>query len=330
MSQYMIMMTDRCNLNCPYCFAYDSMNTTVGDITEYSFRKAVEFGLSSSKSKGIGIIGGEPTLHKRFDEFIECLINDERVESIDVFTNGTTILHHLPILLDSKVYTLINCNPVSIIGNKTQKKIVNGIDKLFETGVPIERVGFGFNLFRENEDLDYYLYLIDKYSMDTIRLSVAVPMKCTHTGKERFSYFNRHLSQVKVFVRELFDRGVVPIFDCNKIPYCLISNEETELRERYKKTPKSWRAVQSSNYLNGYSRCTPSIVVDNSLTAIRCFALSSTTKEKISNFDNLEMLQEYYKTTVDYNGYISDNSKCDTCDYLFNKKCMGGCLIFKQ
>ena len=54
---------------------------------------------------------------------------------------------------------------------------MNGIDKLFETGVPIERVGFGFNLFRENEDLDYYLYLIDKYSMDTIRLSVAVPSK---------------------------------------------------------------------------------------------------------------------------------------------------------
>lgn len=329
MSEYMIMINSICNLDCPYCFAKNSMKSSRGEISEESFKKAVEFRLLNSKSAGIGIIGGEPTLHSKFDFLIRNLINDDRVESIDIFTNGTTLRHHLPVFSDKKVFTLINCNPISITGEKLQSEIIKGLDLLFEIGVPLSRVGFGFNLFNPTEALDYYLYLIERYRMDTVRLSVSVPNSFVSGGNGRFQFFSQYLEQTKSFVRELLDREVVPIFDCNKIPPCLLFGEKEELKNRYKNRPGSMNALMKSNYLNGYAHCSPSIVVDKNLNAIRCFALSEITREYIFDFDSLRELQHYYEKGIDMKGYYSDHINCENCDKLIKRQCMGGCLIFK-
>lgn len=329
MSEYMIMLNSACNLNCPYCFAQNNMDNSNGEILLEDFDKAVDFGLSNNGHGGIGIIGGEPTLHSEFDFLINRLITDKRVDSIDVFTNGTTICEHLSVLTNSKVHVLINCNPVAITGEYFQNAMLNGIDALFKAGVPLSRVGLGFNLCSENDDLDYYLSLVDRYHMDTVRVSVAVPNCSKYDGDKRFNFFQQNIKQVKLFVRRLFDRGVVPIFDCNKIPYCLIADEENLLLEKYKDNPNSLRAVSESNYLNGYSRCTPSIVVDKDLNAIRCFALSEISRESILDYKDLKSLQYYYEDVFDTTGYCSDHEMCTSCSKLINKECMGGCLVFK-
>ena len=330
MSEYMIMLNSKCNLNCPYCFARGSMKSAQGEISKESFTRAVEFGLSNSTSSGIGIIGGEPTLHSQFDCLINKLITNDRVESIDIFTNGTTIVKHLPIFLNNKIYTLVNCNPISITGEKLQSKIIQGLDLLFEAGVPISRVGLGFNLFCSTDELDDYLYLIERYKMDSVRVSVSVPNVFVQSGDGRFHFFTQFLKQAKSFVRELLDRAITPIFDCNKIPPCLLLEEEKALKNRYICKPKSWEALMRSNYLNGYARCTPSVVVDKNLNAIRCFALSETTRVPINDFNSLKELQNYYESEIDIKGYVSDHKECEKCDRLLTQQCMGGCLIFKM
>lgn len=323
------MLNSKCNLNCSYCFAQESMNAVADEISESAFKQAVDFGLSNKGSTGLGIIGGEPTLHSKFDYLIYDLINDKRIKTIDVFTNGTTLDRHLSTLSNNKVYILVNCNPISITGKELQKKTLRGLDLLFESGVSVSRIGLGFNLHSQKEDLDYYLYLIDRYHMDTVRLSVSVPNSFETCGTGRFNFFKQHLSQTQSFVRELLDRGVTPIFDCNKLPSCLLINEFEELRHRYENNTSSWNALLRSNYLNGYSRCTPSIVVDGNLNAIRCFALSKISRVSIRDYNNLKELQDYYQNTIDCKGYVSDHPDCTNCKKLINKQCMGGCLIFK-
>ncbi|MGN1308157.1 MAG: radical SAM protein [Faecousia sp.] len=325
----MIMLNGKCNLHCPYCFAAESMESAAGEISLEAFSQAVDFALNGTKKRGIGIIGGEPTLHSRFDNLITQLVVDSRVESVDIFTNGTTLIEHLSVFTNEKVHVLVNCNSPQMIGETVLQRITAGVDALFSSGVTMDRVGLGINIFRENDDYSYFLSLVDRYQMDSVRISVSVPPNAPCSGDDRFRYFKQHFQQAHDLVLSLLDRGTVPVFDCNKIPPCLLQGESETILQRYQNNPKSMNAVVRSNYLNGLARCTPSIVVDQNLDAIRCFALSSQTRSSIKDFTTLEELQRFYEKNIDRIGYESDHPDCLDCMYRTEKRCMGGCLVFK-
>lgn len=329
MSEYMIMLNSFCNLRCPYCFATETMEKVPGEISVENFIKAVEFSLSGSEKRGIGIIGGEPTIHTHFDEMMQLLLDDERVESVDVFSNGTTLLSHLPIFQNEKMHILVNCNSPEAIGRTMYKKVIRGIDALFSSGMTMDRIGLGINIYATDMDYNYFLSLVDRYHMDTVRISVSVPPPGNYNGEYRFLFFEKYLRKVHNFVTELLDRGTVPIFDCNKVPPCFLRSEEKILLQRYKDDNRAIDTLNRSNYLNGTSRCTPSIVIDQNLNAIRCFALSAQTRQKIENFETLADLQGFYANGIDCIGYTADHTTCAECEDLKSKRCMGGCLIFK-
>lgn len=328
MSEYMLMLNDTCNLRCPYCFAVENMHHSSGEISESAFDTAVHFGIEASETNGIGIIGGEPALHSRFDTLMIRLIRDDKGSSVDVFTNGTTLTSHISVFTYDKMHVLINCNSPKITGKAVFRQMVDGIDALFSAGIPLSRVGLGINIFEEAQDYSYFIDLVDRYHMDTIRVSVSVPTSGIAGQKGRFGFFRSYLRETREFVRAMFDRGVVPIFDCNKIPPCLLSDEEASLYERYHSDHDKWKAVLKSNYLNGLSRCTPSIVVDGNLNTVRCFPVSSQTRVSITDFDSLSDLKSYYQSTIDTEAFHPDEPICKKCVSSKKEECMGGCLIF--
>lgn len=330
MSEYMIMLNSVCNLRCPYCFATETMENAPGEIGIDNFVKAVEFALKGTRKRGIGIIGGEPTIHSRFAEMMQLLIDDERIESVDVFSNGTTILSHLPVFQNEKMHILVNCNPPEVMGSVMYQKVLRGIDALFASGVTMDRVGLGINIYADDTDYNYFLSLVDRYHMDSVRISVSVPPYDNYEGAYRFHFFEKYLRKVHDFVTDLLDRGTVPVFDCNKIPPCFLLDEEKLLRQRYQDDHRAMEALSRSNYLNGTAHCTPSIVVDQNLNAIRCFALSAQTRQSIERFETLEDLKRFYADKVDRLGYIADHPDCTECADLEDRRCMGGCMIFKS
>lgn len=330
MSEYMIMLNSACNLKCKYCFAAESMCASEGDISQENFDAAVRFALVGVEKRGIGIIGGEPTLHANFDGLMLRLFENDRVESVDVFTNGTTIVNHIPVLLNSKMHILVNCNSPLMIGKPAYQRIIQGLDALFENGIPLTRIGLGVNITVENTDFSYFLSLVDRYNMDSVRISVAVPSISEAISSGRFRFFSKFVEQAHNLVIALLDRGTIPIFDCNKIPPCLLTGKEDELFSRYHHDKRAIQALSRSNYLNRRAHCTPSIVVDQNLNAVRCFALSAQTRCSINDSATLSDLQEYYTIQVDSKGYQSDCSSCDNCSYRLDRLCMGGCLIFNK
>ena len=76
-----IMLNQVCNLACPYCFANEfvgrsekSLKSDKSQITEENFRIALDFAIKSRETR-LGLIGGEPTLHPKFEEFVTMGIN---------------------------------------------------------------------------------------------------------------------------------------------------------------------------------------------------------------------------------------------------------------
>ena len=60
-----IMLTDSCNLRCPYCFANEFVGGGKNEISEEAFEKAARFILGDGKQSFVGLIGGEPLTHPK-------------------------------------------------------------------------------------------------------------------------------------------------------------------------------------------------------------------------------------------------------------------------
>ena len=111
-----IMLTDVCNLHCPYCFANEFVNKSDTEISEEAFFKAVDFILGDGTHHSVGLIGGEPTTHSRFAQLLMGLIQDKRADAIILYTNGVLLDQFMELVTHKKVHMLINCNAPEDIG----------------------------------------------------------------------------------------------------------------------------------------------------------------------------------------------------------------------
>lgn len=84
---YRIILTENCNKSCDHCFNADQRHGKSMDIDRLlEFFTQIQ---EHTKQSTLKIMGGEPTIHPRFEEFVgKALYLFKRVA---VFTNGTTM-----------------------------------------------------------------------------------------------------------------------------------------------------------------------------------------------------------------------------------------------
>ena len=325
-----IMMTDVCNLHCPYCFANEFVNRDKNEITEEAFDKAVDFIVNDGSHSSVGLIGGEPTVHSKFDYFMRKLIGDERVKGIVVYTNGILIDRYWDVLCHPKTHLLINCNSPKDIGEVQFKKLCENLEVLIEKKLCADRVTLGINMYSENFEYKYLLDLLVKYKFHHVRVSITVPNMDEERNIDPHLYFLKMKPRMFKFFHELFQNEIIPNFDCNKIPSCLV--EESELGEFrcYLDNDFIRSNIWKSNVITTDVHCAPVIDIRQDLTAVRCFGLSECTKQDISDFAGIKELENYYLRTIDAFAYNSSYcNKCVDCYLRKVMKCSGGCLAYK-
>ena len=325
-----VMMTDVCNLRCPYCFANEFVNKNKNEISEDAFDKAVEFIIGDGTHNTVGLIGGEPTVHSQFEYLMRKLIKDERIEGIMLYTNGILIDRFWDVICHPKIHLLINCNSPKDIGEKQYASLLKNLDTLFNQKMCGDRVTLGINMYSSNFDYDYMLDLLKRFEQRHVRFSITVPNMDENRNVDAHSYFKMMKPRMLDFLHDLLSAGIIPNFDCNKIPSCLM--EENELREfdKYLNNEFIKNNVGKSNIVNSEVRCRPVIDIRQDLTAVRCFGLSETTKQKISDYAGIKELENYYIRTVDAYAYnTSYCKKCNECHLRSVMKCTGGCLAYK-
>ena len=94
MARLVIELTNRCNLRCQHCF--EERHAATGDLSLEIFEKVL------SEGKGCGIdhlafTGGEPTIHRQFDEIISRVC--EAGYTFSFVSNGMNFPHVYPLLL---------------------------------------------------------------------------------------------------------------------------------------------------------------------------------------------------------------------------------------
>lgn len=318
-----IMITETCNLNCTYCFANEFVNKTHQNMSFNEFIDAVEFLRTGHSKISFGIIGGEPTLHPEFKMIMKYIIDSDHISEVTLFTNGLLLEKFADELSHHKIKILINCNSPEDIGYENYAKYRRNIDYLINKRYCKDKITLGINMYKSDFDFSYILELLKEFRFNNLRVSVSVPNIDHGEIRNSLTDFLKIKPRIRQFFNELFILDVLPFFDCNFIPSCILNEEDLGLIKLFEN--------KLNRKLNIYtSKCEPVIDITPGLKAVRCFGLSSHSKVDIKNFNNLEELKNHYFNSIDSYAYSTVlHQKCLNCTHRENYRCTNGCLVYK-
>lgn len=319
-----IMLTYRCNLHCPYCFANEFVNHSDYDISMSNFKTALSF-LKTSNNRHIGLIGGEPTIHHEFKDFLQILSDDPDIESVTIYTNGLQMDDCLTYMTNSKFGLLVNCNSPVDIGQRNFDRLCANLEKLFEIPDVWKRVNLGINLYSDSLDYSYIINLLTRYKLHRVRMSVTVPNLDESKKANSLDYLQSRKDYTFRFIMECVNNDIAPYFDCNVIPKCVWSEQQLSQIEKLIEKFK----LKRTNLNGDPCFCRPVIDILPDLNAVRCFGTSDFTKAPIKDFRCLDDLQNYYVNLIDCHvtGCMVD-SRCRDCYERKVLRCTAGCLAF--
>ncbi|MBQ8546237.1 MAG: radical SAM protein [Clostridia bacterium] len=313
-----IALTNRCNLACEYCFAHKYTTSSACDITMDSFLKALDF----VKGEGeVGLIGGEPLLHKNINDILHLLVFDPQIRRVTLFTNGIYLNKVKKENIHPKIQFLVNVNSREQIGDGQFDSMKNNIKDLLYYADE-ERVTLGFNIYKQNQDFSDILSLLKENNLKRVRVSVVIPWD---KSEGAFAYFNKMKGTLLAFCKELKEIDVSPCYDCNAIPECAYTSEEKELLSSLKYLNEHERRI----FTGQASVCAPIVDIYPDLTATRCFGMSDY-KVKIEDFKNISDLKNHFFYEIDTKlVHRCSKAECENCYKQSVFGCFGGCLCYK-
>ncbi len=316
-----IFLTNKCNLKCPYCFANEFTGKEISEISYENFIKAVDF-IKQDSTSVIGLIGGEPTLHSKFSELLDTLINDEFITQIIIYTNGLTIDKYIAQLKNYKISLLINCNSPKNLGER-YNILKSNILLLKENDINFT---LGINIYSSYEDYNYIFDLLKIGEKHNLRFSTSF----TNDYKENTSNVLNDLYSKKdvliTFLQECLKNNIVPKNDCNSLPDCIYTNADRSLLLKLELSGKEYNF---QGPIISCKKCSPVIDIFPDLTAARCFGLSNAERVKISKFKSLYSLKSYFVNKIDiYTNVLYLGKNCENCKIRLIDKC-GVCLTYK-
>ena len=314
-----IVLTSRCNLSCQYCFAHELTESETCDIKMKDFVEILDFAGADGE---IGLIGGEPLLHKDINEFISILNSRYDVNRVVLFTNGIFLEKIDPRLLYPKTSVLVNVNSASEIGKVAFGKMKNGIEALLNI-LPKSRVTLGVNIYKEEQNFDDLVSLIKEFGLRRVRVSVVIPKD---KSEGAFNYFARMKKTLLTLVKALKKLGVCPAYDCNAIPACVYTEKEKALLN----TMPYENDFEKKIFTGNASVCAPIVDIYPDKTAARCFGMSEY-KVKIEDFESISDLKNHFFLALDTRlVHKASKNECEGCYKNKVFGCFGGCLCYKN
>lgn len=320
-----IMINKTCNIRCPYCFASEFVNDKSMNMSLVAFEQAKNFILTSrNKDIRIAIMGGEPLIHPEFEQILVNLYKDTRVAPFCVFTNGILLENYLAALAHPKANMLINFNTSNDIGKAKFNSMIHGIHLALTKFYMRDKITLGINMYKPDFEFEEILNVLREYKFKKLRTSIVVPNTNDKKAVDALAYFKSMKPRVLEFFRELDKIGVVPNFDCNIMPTCILDERELEFL-------RTVEHKSNTGKLTCNSICGTVIDITPDLQAFRCFGMSDNTKVSIFDFENYEDICSYFYNKFDTFAYnIPTSKECLDCDKRKEMKCMGGCLAFKS
>lgn len=306
-----LLVNRNCNLACPYCFAAKIFKEDSG-ITFEEYKKHIDF-LNRLNEEEVRLIGGEPLLHPNIKRFVNYA-TVKGIKRVLIFTNGLLLDKMYNIANIEKVDYLVNINSPENIGQENYNKIINNLKNY-----PVKnRCMIGINIYKENQDIKFFLNAIKETKPPKIRVGIASLNYKKASKIDMFEYY-KSLKPVLLELIEYCLKTKTEIsIDCNGIPPCCFNDEEKEML----KQKNVWDLIDN--------RCSAVFDILPNGDFIRCFPVSEviTLKDYTQYQTFKDMKNALYEPFKKINDKRYNRKECENCEYKRLGKCKGGCLSF--
>ena len=307
-----VLLTTKCNLSCPYCFAQERL----GDghklaMSMSNVEKVIEF-LKRSGHPYFRAMGGEPTLHPEFPGILKmALAADMRVDLLSNATWPESYNELFRRISPRRMFFLLNIDHPDRYVSKIWAKIENNLAAVSGKGT----ITLSFNIFEKQPKYEYILDLASKYHIDKVRMSFSLPVVGANNSYLQLSDYKSMAPFVVEFARRAEQAGVQVSMD-NAVPLCMFSYEQVgEL------------LTKGVVDLQRNMRCEPVIDIGPDLKVWCCFCLSKMWNRHLDEFKDLKEIHDYYgKAMALYQGRLYPMEECKDCRYKERWGCQGGCL----
>ena len=311
-----ILLTSLCNRSCPYCFAETEMTAATASrfLTWENLIYIVDF-LEASNHRSVSLLGGEPTIHPNFVDFVLYLL--ERNFTVTVFTNGmlsaarlAQVKTYLADVSVDRLHFVCNLNdPVQTPASEKETRRVH--DFLSVTG---PWTAPGFNIYRTDFSLEFLFDAINRFGLKrSLRLGLTQPIPGKQNAFIRPSEIRAVVQRLYSF-RDRFDLlRVKPGLDCG-FPICQFTDEEL-----------GWLHRTGGHALFG---CGPAFDISPDMSVYYCFPLSNYRRKSLFDFDSVEQIDAHFRATRDPIKAESAGlfAACDGCRHQEDGLCAGGGL----
>lgn len=311
-----LILTTDCQRKCKYCFAKDNESNPM-HFTMENFKKAIDWiEIEKDAIERIALLGGEPTLHPNFIEFVNYLL--PRKLGILVFTNAMIedkdfYSNIIDIAIENNVRSFpelgfcVNMNEPKY---RTDKE--NKLQDIFFK--QLGRVSsLSFNIFEESFNPYFLIDTIKRYNLiGNIRLGLAMPLgnKNNYLNIESYQIVSNN---IMIFIREAIKNKIFIGFDCG-FTRCMFSEDNLLELDTLKNNSISFD-------------CGPSIDIYPNLEIASCYPMSNILKVKMSDYTSVSHLFFHWEQKINKLSTIYD--KCKICNHLISNKCSGGCKAYK-
>ncbi len=319
-----IALTKKCQLNCKYCFAKDINKIDKNEISIEDFKYALNFLKSSDNNEPLKLVGGEPLLHSKFSEILDIITQDDFFKSVEVFSNGIDIDKYINKLLHNKIILLINCNSENDIGNTLYNKLKNNVAMLSD--IYKDRFYLGINLYKKDLDYSFIFDLLKAAKLGMLRFSIAVSNFDKENTSSILQSYKEFQPLLRNFFKDCIKNEVVPYYDCNSLPGCILEPEDKKLLLNLNDLSKKNHYMST---LFSQNKCNSVITILPDLTACKCF-FYSLNRVNIKDFKYYKNLKDYFSNTMDiYFDVAFIKRECENCKTRINNRC-GICPLYKM
>jgi radical SAM protein with 4Fe4S-binding SPASM domain len=310
-----VLLTEKCSRACPYCFAKKHMGEAGPDdmLAWDEFIYIADF-LEASHEKRFSLLGGEPTLHPHFADYVAYLF--ERGFAVTVFTNGALSdrayneavkrLSNMPV---ERLSFVCNVNHPSLCSEVETSRLSRFLDSFRR------HVSLGYNIYQEWFDLDFVFDLISRYGLKRhLRLGLAHPIPGEDNLFIPIARLHKMVERLLSYIPQFEARKIVPGFDCG-FSMCLFTNEQLG---------RLFKLFEGKVSFG----CGPAIDIGPDLSVWSCFPLSKYHKQSLYDFNSMVEVMRFFegvhkKVRTEIGGIFE---KCDSCHYRETGLCHGGCL----
>ena len=265
----------------------------------------------------LSLLGGEPFLHPGLADLVSLFRRVCPETSLQILTGGIFKSTSLDGLSPADLGLIFNVNePGDYKEPSLFDMVIANVEHAIQRGF---RVILGFNVWRMDFNTGFMPELASRLGRSNFRWTVANPQWSNPASVVAPEHYGSLVKKCVEMLKKAARLKIEAMLDC-PLPLCFFGEPEL-----------AWVRQYHSGTASRMGICQPVIDVTPELDAIRCFALSKTTRVNLLDYPSEWALSEWFRKHVDAE-FLSSGcfAFCSNCQHFLSGKCTGGCLAWHR